>query len=281
MKKFLIALIALSIFLNTVTAEYSYKRSLSLTVTDSEKGDGYYMSYRDIRSHILYDSNNDLEAKDYGHGSGRFDLNSILSANSSQDIKSGSSSAWVEDYNNGYSCVNMKIDNKMTYGPANIKLGTGYYDSRPLALDSLLKERAWVKNRATETSMLNEIEYARTLNKSLQLQTYKQTWYDNEYENTHMNISETIGGGKAHVGLYQRDILEYGKVPLAIIDEDFLGNFSIEKNMNLASSIESSTSEDWLPCCSGGYDYMNFDDKKPLGADDFFNASTDRMPINA
>jgi hypothetical protein len=51
------------------------------------------------------------------------------------------------------------------------------------------------------------------------------------------------------------------KKPLIELDEDYVGNFHIKKNMNLYTYSEEEEKEDsWLPCCSGGFSDMNYAD---------------------
>ena len=46
-----------------------------------------------------------------------------------------------------------------------IAVGTGYYAVNPLAYDSLLKEKTWIKNYRAATHMHHEVEYAHALDK--------------------------------------------------------------------------------------------------------------------
>jgi hypothetical protein len=285
MKNILIILLLITIFSSSAFADYSFKRSLSLTVSGSEKGDGYYMSDVNLRSQIPREggSSNALEAKEYDHGSGNLNHSSTLSTNSSQHLWAGYASATEMDYDDEFSYIILNADNKMTYSPMRISLGTGYYASRPLAYASLIKEKSWIKNLATGTSMQNEVEYAHNLDKDLKMQTNEEllTYTDaTEYENTFMNLSEAVGDGKTHLGLYQSDILGNSKVPLDSINEDFIGNFTIEKNLDVASLTKISSSlDEWLPCCSGGYADMAYDDQSPLCASCFF--PSDKLPTNS
>jgi hypothetical protein len=56
----------------------------------------------------------------------------------------------------------------------------------------------------------------------------------------------------------------------------------IEKNMNLTSEVkEDSEDEDWLPCCSGGYQDMNIGDRRGHSAEGVFDCSCFKVPDKA
>ena len=55
----------------------------------------------------------------------------------------------------------------MVYAPMRIAVGTGYYAANPVDYSSLLKEKTWVKNYRSGTSMHHEVEYAHALDKDL------------------------------------------------------------------------------------------------------------------
>jgi hypothetical protein len=101
--------------------------------------------------------------------------------------------------------------------------------------------------------------------------------------NNTMNIEEDLVDGRAHFGVLQLqgipvdEVPEEGsevvqvlglamkawKKPLLEIDEDYIGNFHIKKNMNLYTYSEEEEKEDsWLPCCYGGFSDLNYADAK-------------------
>jgi hypothetical protein len=101
--------------------------------------------------------------------------------------------------------------------------------------------------------------------------------------NNTMNIEEDLVDGRAHFGVLQLQgipvdeapeegseevqvlglAMKAWKKPLIELDEDYIGNFHIKKNMNLYTYSEEEVKEDsWLPCCSGGFNDLNYEDSE-------------------
>lgn len=67
-------------------------------------------------------------------------------------------------------------------------------------------------------------------------------------------------------------------------DERFAGVYDIEKNILMKSRFDLyQYEEDWLPCCYGGWDTMNYRDQKGFGksAKGIFDCSCYRVPARA
>jgi len=67
-------------------------------------------------------------------------------------------------------------------------------------------------------------------------------------------------------------------------DERFAGVYDIEKNILMKSRFDLyQYEEDWLPCCYGGWDTMNYRDQKGFGksAKGIFDCSCYRVPSQA
>ena len=258
---------------NAVTQE----KNTSFTFEQSVQGNGYFMTY-------MYAKEGNLVMKNYAHGSGSVDNQATLAAYHDERNRH----PVAEDFNDfNDSCIQFKEDNAMVYAPMKIAVGTGYYAANPLDYSSLLKEQTWVKNYRAATSMEHEVEYAHALDKELNLvakERFNYT-YDPIYEGdamTQMKVNEDVTDGKVHLGILQGDqtwvtnnndayniVAKYGdeqiitKAPLTYtawkhpaidIDEDYWGTYHIEKNMTLDVPYKRVTSsDDWLPCCFGGY----------------------------
>ena len=78
----------------------------------------------------------------------------------------------------------------------------------------------------------------------------------------HMKIEEDVTQGTVHVGelLISPQVPDKspGKrseiEPIVTIDENYVGNFKIKKDMSINVPKSSfSSSSDWLPCCMGGF----------------------------
>jgi len=202
--------------------------------------------------------NNSVEAKDYSHGSGTINVESILSAQNYNKTE-GIDENYGHDYTEALSCIQLKEDNAMIYSPRALGVGTGFYAARPLQFNSLLKEKTWLKNRGSATTMQHEVEYAHALDKELDL-LVKDFISEDDPSVSMMNISEDVTAGRTHIGILQGDHLDLGDndaawvEPQVYVDEDYWGTYHIEKLMNLtASEDETTEDDDWLPCCSGGY----------------------------
>ena len=133
----------------------------------------------------------------------------------------------------------------MTYSPAAMSIGAGYYAARPVAFDSLLKDETWIKNRNGFNSMDHRVEQAHGLNKALDAQS--------DATDTTMNVEEDIIDGNAHSGVLQlagipRDegaeeeeeegempilglAMKAWQKPLIYVDEDYLGTLSYTRRI--------------------------------------------------
>jgi hypothetical protein len=245
----------------------------------SVQGNGYFMTY-------LYAKAGAVEMKNYAHGSGSLNSEATLTY---QNLAQKTHNVY-SDYNDFYQdCIQFKEDVAMVYAPMKIAVGNGYYAANPLDYSSLLKEKSWVKNYLAGTSMHHEVEYAHALDKELEMVGKdKVNWtYDPELISvgyTQMKVNEDVTDGKAHIGVLQANdnyaaAMALGgpskewttlnteksawKNPSIEIDEDYWGTYHIEKNMTLEVPYHLiQKSDDWLPCCFGGFDDMNTLDKK-------------------
>ncbi|MGB5101323.1 MAG: hypothetical protein WBN94_12085 [Methanothrix sp.] len=236
----------------------------------SVQGNGYFMTY-------MYAKAGNVAVKNYAHGSGSLNSEATLTY---QNLDRSTHNAY-SDYNDfAQDCIQFKEDVAMVYAPMRIAVGNGYYAANPLDYSSLLKEKTWVKNYLAGTSMHHEVEYAHALDKELEIvakDKINYTW-DPELESvgyTQMKLVEDVTDGKAHIGVLQAndnyaslmaedgpDFADYSlsnvksawKNPSIEIDEDYWGTYHIEKNMTLEVPYHLiQKSEDWLPCCFGGY----------------------------
>jgi len=247
----------------------------------SVQGNGYFMNY-------MYAKAANLAFKNYAHGSGQIDNEATLQTyhyNHSIRDYGGYWTAYGSYTDSDEACIQFREDNSMVYAPMQIAVGTGYYRARPLNYDSLLKEQTWIKNYRAGTSMIHEVEYAHALDKELEvLAKEKRNYtYDPYWDGvgvTQMKLIEDVTDGKAHIGVLQAnqnfvsamnndyDATSLGaaktgrfmawKNPAIEIDEDYWGTYHIEKNMTLEVPYRKITKGDnWLPCCTGGWDTMS------------------------
>jgi hypothetical protein len=269
--------------------------NITFNFEQSVQGNGYFMAYK-------YAKAGNLEFKDYEHGSGSLDSDVVLFT---QELASTTYGYDINEFNQ--SCISYKADNTMTYAPMRIAIGTGYYAARPLAYDSLLKEKTWVKNRRSTTMMHHEIEYAHAIDKEIEVLAKEKYNYTHDPEwlgvgATQMKINEDVTDGKIHIGVLQGEnapvadpivptvgsagasMITAWKNPAIEIDEDYFGTYHIEKNMTLEVPYKRiQKGEDWLPCCSGGWTTMNAWDQKGHGASTrgIFDCSCYKVPAVA
>ncbi len=239
----------------------------TVSVEQSVQGQGYSVKY-------IYANVNNVELKEYAHGSGALDEESILTTYSANKTTHLGSGDWNDFEEN---CIQFQQTvNSWTYAPFSTIIGTGDY-AQPVNYESLLKEKTWVKNRRAATSIQNEIEYAHAIRKDISAIVKEKTnvTYDPVFEGvgfTELRINEDVTDGKVHIGAlkgaYNADNMFAGSITPKInwmawrnpdleIDEDYIGTYHIEKNITISTPYKwNKPSGDWLPCCSGGWDTM-------------------------
>ena len=271
------------------------EKNTTFNFEQSVQGNGYFMTY-------VYAKAGNTAVKNYAHGSGSLNSEALLTL---QDMDRQTHNAHT-DYNDyTQNCIEFKEDVSMVYAPMRIAVGTGYYAANPLDYSSLLKEKTWIKNYRSGTSMHHEVEYAHALDKELNVvakEVFNKT-YDPETFGTgyiQMKINEDMTDGKAHIGVLQaadnyasldnldlmNGIENQGSAwrnPAIEIDEDYWGTYHIEKNMTLEVPYHLvQKTEDWLPCCFGGFDSMSSAEKKYLkSATGIFDCTCFKAPTQA
>jgi len=78
-----------------------------------------------------------------------------------------------------------------------------------------------------------------------------------------MKIEEEVTEGVVHIGELVAGDGDHGwKNPIVEIDENYVGTFKIQKNMEFtACKVAKKPRPDWLSCCIGGYATMADDDR--------------------
>jgi hypothetical protein len=282
LKKFILAAVVLSALIGLSAAEiidgknYAVWEDSNSTFNfeQSVQGNGYFMTY-------MYTKAGNLAMKNYAHGSGSVDNEMVMSSYEQWHRWHPVGEDW-NDY--VVSCIQFKEDASMVYAPMSIAVGTGFYAANPIDYSSLLKEKTWIKNYLAATSIHHEIEYAHAIDKELEFTAkdkYNYT-YDPELVTvgyTNFKVIEDVTDGKIHFGVLQGnmagtspgqnvvwDPFAVGSVtanapfssawknPNIEIDEDYWGTYHIEKNITLEVPYKKVwKTDDWLPCCFGGY----------------------------
>ena len=253
---------------------FQEERNMSYQEDQKISGTGFFSSYRYL---LMTDAPNDptgkgVEAKKEFHGSGTIDSDSKTYGNFDditwRDLYEDFEALGVfpdefEETTN--STLGIKEDNKMTYSPTAFPAGSRYYAVHPITFNSLLADKAWVKNRGGlvstggGTSMNHAVEDAHGLDMALDVQADNiQSTVLVPLEVTNMKVEEDVVDGKAHFGVLQLPENELTAKelhdPITYLDEDYVGTYHLKKNMNVTSTYPSSVLyDDWLPCCFGGY----------------------------
>lgn len=281
------------------------EKNLKFNFEQNVSGTGFFTAYKYAQMPDALGTEgqrfNGVEAKNKAHGSGKIDTDSNIYAESSYTNKTWINGAYdedgevIEDEEEATSVIQVKEDSKMTYSPLVMGIGSRYYSLNPVVFNSLLKEEDGIKNRDGLNSLHHRVDQAHGLNKVLDAQS--------DATNNTMNIEEDLVDGRAHFGVLQLEgipvdeepeedseevqvlglAMKAWKKPLIELDEDYVGNFHIKKNMNLYTYSEEEEKEDsWLPCCSGGFSDMNYADARAFkSARGVFDCTCFKVPDKA
>ncbi len=272
------AVIALLFFMATF-ASAAWEKHYEHSFEQDMAGSGYAMVRQNVNT-------GNLELLNYMHGSGTIDGATLISSNLSrnkyfyQDVNthaySGSDYAYAQN-------ISFLEQNEMVYSPVAFAYGTGWYEKNPIVYNSKLKEKTWGKNYQPEmgVSMHHQIEYASAFVKdiSVDLQCKEEVPYYYEFGDKKLNrfsstpedgiglarmkIEEEVTEGVVHIGELVAGDGDHGwKNPIVEIDENYVGTFKIQKNMEFtACKVAKKPRPDWLSCCIGGYAGMAEDDR--------------------
>ncbi len=222
----------------------------------SVKGNGFFSTYQNT------DVTN-LSLSNTAHGSGSYDYEAKLDSRNGAKYDS-KNDEYISSSDRGTVFVE-SVD--FSYSPSSVQMGKF---SRPVAFQSKGAEETCLKNFISGISMNARFNYADTLSKNLSSELYwKLVNSIDEYGSsidsqtrTKLNF-EAAFSGSGHVGVL--DTSRGRKDANILIDEDYIGTYYITKNIsNEATYKLKQQSDDWLPCCSGGFADMNVLDKKPF-----------------
>jgi hypothetical protein len=141
-----------------------------------------------------------------------------------------------------------------------------------------------IKSKAIGVSMNNEVSSAHNLSQTLDVSAHDSSHQDRygmtANDGVQMKVAEDVQEGKVNIGVLQGSMLQNGQSPSATalrnpsldIEEDYIGNFHIEKNMTLQVPIRwLQRNYSWLPCCSGGYFDVPDHNRAYIGAENLFD----------
>ena len=233
-----------------------------------------------------------LKLLNYMHGSGSMDAATLIRSNQSKISyypQNRDTYLYLPKEDAYAQNISFLEQNEMVYSPMAMAYGTGYYAKNPIVYNSKLKEKTWGKNYQPEvfTSMHHQIEYASAFNKDVgvdlqckmpvphyyEFEPSSDKRYSSSPENgvglARMRIEEDVTEGAVHVG----ELVGPWKYPMIDIEEDYIGTFSIQKNMEFcANKYARKVRPDWLSCCIGGYGSMEDYDKE-WGEEEIFDCT--------
>jgi hypothetical protein len=248
----------------TTSSEYVYRADQSVT------GNGFYSSYQNIAASNLYLNNR-------GYCSGNYSHESTLSAlNAANNYSSG------EFYSTNERSISFRETVDQVFGEANLNLERSCFKSGPLKI--LGKEDTCIKNYendSTGVSMEALFDSASVLSKDLSADLYwknvssgylndpfEEGYSAEQKATTSLNVAATFTGG-GHIGAMEinNGAHDRNNNTNVLIDEDYIGTFSISKKMSdKFGYLLTHDPDEWLPCCYGGWDSMRYFDQKGFGA---------------
>jgi hypothetical protein len=237
-------------------------------MTDDVSGNGYVMEYKKINT-------NNLSLLEYFHGSGSMDLADILN---SEQKSTHISTCYYLDYDGQWQKKCRGAGSAISYtrqydniqSPTAFAYGTGWYASHPVGYNSLLKDKTVAKSYQESASMHRQVEYARALKGDIavEMNCTGATATEDGKGILNMRIDDDVTQGTLHIGELLAQPMKTGgckvapktknqlgwKDPIIEVDNDYIGDFQVQKTMKLKMTKYKPTwGEDWLPCCSGGF----------------------------
>lgn len=228
------------------------------------KGDGFFSSYQDLATNELVINNLDHGSGSYNGESDYFlgyDVNRVLSDLGQLSITGGES-------------ISFNKSTDFAYAAKRFDLGKSFH----AAIQSKGQEQTCLKNYdGSHKTNLGGISMNSLFNQLdvLSSTTSAALFFKNQSSDDGDQISLNTSGfirlnldssftGKGHIGVL--DLSNDADDP-NVIDEDFLGTFSLSKKMSAKLSNNWVARVDhWLPCCYGGYNDLMPGDKKSLGS---------------
>jgi hypothetical protein len=187
-------------------------------------------------------------------------------------------------YSNNSSSIQSKERTVFVQAPKAIAIGKSYYADHPISYNSQTGQQTWVKNTAAGISMNHEVSDAHNLNQTLEMTSHDGS-FRSEFgtvsnSGVQMKVTEDVQEGKVSIGVLKGGTSENGQPPSATalrnpsldIEEDYIGDFHIEKNMTIQVPIRHLwLNYSWLPCCS--WDYFDLPDynQRYIGAKSMFD----------
>ncbi len=236
-------------------------------VTGDVQGAGYFMERTKVNT-------NNLSMLEYSHGSGTMDFADVLYDEQKTTHASSyiywidyTTGQWTRKYPGASSAITYTRQYDNVQSPTSFAYGTGWYASNPVTYNSLLKDKNEAKSYQESASMHRQVEYARALKGdiAIDMNCTAPTATVSGKGSLSMKIDDEVTQGTLHIGELlsmpmtnaktpKFKTMQGWKDPIIEIDNNYIGDFQVQKTMKLEISKSApSWMEDWLPCCSGGF----------------------------
>ncbi|OPY52304.1 MAG: hypothetical protein A4E48_01185 [Methanosaeta sp. PtaU1.Bin060] len=261
---------------------------------DNVAGEGYMMVRKMVNT-------NNLSLMQFMHGSGTQDYADMLS--SRQKTTHPSDDYYYinegEESENQWKGANSEIDyaiqNRLVQAPYAFAAGTKWFAVHPVTYDSLLKEKTVAKSYQEAAMMQHQLDYARGYEGDLAV-NMNCTAPTDEAKGMgliSMSIDSYVMSGMVHIGELVSDASKHYqggynntkvhalKGPIIRVDENYVGNFHIKKEMEVKTEKPISEEyDDWLTCCFGGFSDMNDADRKFIKDESIFDCTCKEITTN-
>ena len=249
---------------DTTTEETKYIYNMDQKV----QGNGFFSSYQDVTASELLLSNLD-------HGSGSY------SGESECRVQNQATYTNTMDYDlTNQQLIRFNKSTDYAYAASSFDFGKSF---RAAAFQSKGQEAICIKNYAgynlggiSMNALFRDLDVLSS-NTSAKLSFTRKTGAEdyssalaslNERGSVMLNL-ESAFTGKGHIGMLNA-INATGErhigVPDIEIDEDYIGTFSLSKKMSQDFEYNwKREADDWLPCCSGGWNDMSYTTRKYFG----------------
>lgn len=177
---------------------------------------------------------------------------------------------------NNTSSLQVREHSVVAQGPKTMVIGRGYYSENPINYNSQAGQQTWVKNKAAGVSINHEVGEAHNLNQTLEMSSGGSSHHDafgtTGNSGIQMKVTEDVVDGRVGIGVLQGGTTTgNGMTPSATalrnpsldIEEDYIGNFHIEKSMTIqVPTRRLLLNYSWLPCVSGDcFDVPDYNDR--------------------
>jgi hypothetical protein len=221
------------------------------------EGTGLVMVDKDI-STMPWNPAHNLETNLHIHGCGDYEVDQVIKVVTVKeyDTETGNFTRNVSQ------SIDYCEDAEMTFKPVSIKSGSMTLIDAGSSIK--WKEDLCIKNYQINTAMRAKYTDADYIKKTIEsnvtcIESYKadedcDPWYNKEtavpgYGLVKMDILSTVSGA-SHVGVVVKDMVD-PHITIIRVSEDYIGNFTIEKNMKVKKVKLGTADEDkydWLPC---------------------------------